>query len=47
MELFHQQATSRSLELYFDPAAGILKITGESYPENITAFFADIEQLID
>jgi len=47
MELFHRQATSRSPELYFDPAGGILKITGESYPENITAFFADIEQLID
>ena len=47
MELFHRQATSRSPEVRFDPDASELTIIGESYPENITAFFSDIEQLIE
>ena len=36
------EATSRTPAVTLDPAAGRLVIAGESYPEDITAFYAQL-----
>ena len=36
------EATSRTPAITLDPAAGRLVIAGESYPEDITAFYAQL-----
>ncbi|HCV89547.1 MAG TPA: Fe-S oxidoreductase, partial [Alphaproteobacteria bacterium] len=36
------EATSRTPAVTLDPVAGKLVIAGESYPEDITAFYAQL-----
>ena len=44
MEPFVLAATDRSPEVLLDEARGYLKIAGESYPENVAAFYGPLLQ---
>lgn len=42
METLYLEATKSTPEIYFDPATGVLSMSGESYPENSFEFFRPI-----
>ena len=43
----HIDATSRTPAVTLDTAAGSLTIKGESYPEDVTAFYAQLTSALD
>jgi hypothetical protein len=42
MELLYRASTKSSPEVDFNPDTGILKLSGQSYPENASAFYQDL-----
>lgn len=46
MTSFHRLPTSRTPEVRFDPGTGHLSLKGESYPEDITKFYGELEQIL-
>lgn len=42
MERLYQTGTKSSPEVDFDPGTGILKLSGQSYPENASAFYQEL-----
>lgn len=47
MEALYVEKTKSSPEVYFNPETGILKITGQSYPENAFKFYEPLFDWID
>ncbi len=42
MERLYQAGTKSSPEVDFDPGTGILKLSGQSYPENASVFYQEL-----
>ncbi|CVK21479.1 DUF1987 domain-containing protein [Sporomusa sphaeroides] len=42
MERLYRAGTKSSPEVDFNPGTGILKVSGQSYPENASGFYQDI-----
>jgi len=42
MEILHIEGTKSTPEIIFDPASGVLSMSGESYPENSFEFYRPI-----
>lgn len=42
MELFRSAASKSTPEILFDPISGVLRMAGESYPENSFEFYAPV-----
>jgi hypothetical protein len=40
-------ATPRTPDVQFDPAGGLLRLSGESYPEDAAAFFGPLHRAVD
>ena len=47
MPSFSREATARTPEIILDDASGTLVLAGESYPEDVPAFYADITSAIE
>ena len=47
MPSFEREATARTPEVILDDATGTLVLSGESYPEDVPAFYADITTAIE
>ena len=47
MDEFYCKATMRTPEVRLSPDKAQLCISGESYPENVTAFFKDVHEALD
>lgn len=46
MSSFSQKATARTPEILLDADAGTLVLSGESYPEDVTAFYSTLSDAI-
>lgn len=46
MSSFSQKATARTPEILLDADAGTLVLSGESYPEDVTAFYSTLQSAI-
>ena len=47
MEELRMEASKSTPMVHFDPASGILKMEGQSYPENAFQYYAPIQSWID
>jgi len=47
MDTLHIKATKQTPEVFFDGNNGIFKISGKSYPENVTIFYKPIFDYIE